>query len=54
MGSLILFFLGIASIITGIALAGMPADNGLPFLLFAVIDCFIDWVTLENAQRCGG
>ena len=36
MGNFILFFLGIASIITGVALwIGMPADNGLPFLLFA-------------------
>ena len=38
MGNFILFFLGIASIITGIALwLGMPADNGLPFLLFATL-----------------
>ena len=37
-GNFILFFIGIASIITGIALwIGMPADNGLPFLLFATL-----------------
>ena len=36
MGNFILFFIGIASIITGVALwLGMPADNGVPFLLFA-------------------
>ena len=38
MGNFILFFLGIASIITRIALwFGMLADNGLPFLLFATL-----------------
>ena len=38
MGNFILFFLGLASIITGVALwLGMPADNGIPFLLFAVL-----------------
>ena len=38
MGNFILFFIGIASIITGLALwLGMPADNGLPFLLFAAL-----------------
>jgi membrane protein implicated in regulation of membrane protease activity len=38
MGNFILFFLGIASIFTGVALwLGMPADNGLPFLLFATL-----------------
>ena len=38
MGNFILFFLGIASIFTGVALwLGMPANNGLPFLLFATL-----------------
>ena len=38
MGNFILFFLGLASIITGVALwLGMPADNGIPFLLFAAL-----------------
>jgi membrane protein implicated in regulation of membrane protease activity len=38
MGNFILFFLGVASIFTGVALwLGMPADNGIPFLLFAAL-----------------
>lgn len=38
MGNFILFFLGVASIITGVALwLGVPADNGIPFLLFAAL-----------------
>ena len=38
MGNFILFFLGVASIVTGVALwLGMPADNGIPFLLFAAL-----------------
>ena len=38
MGNFILFFLGVASIVTGVALwLGLPADNGIPFLLFAAL-----------------
>ena len=38
MGNFILFFLGVASIVTGVALwLGLPADNGVPFLLFAAL-----------------
>ena len=38
LGNFILFFLGLASIITGFALwLGMPADHGMPFLLFAAL-----------------
>ena len=36
MGNFILFFLGLAAAITGLALwLGMPAGNGTPFLVFA-------------------
>ena len=36
MGNFILFFLGLAAAITGLALwLGMPAGNGIPFLVFA-------------------
>ena len=38
MGNFILFFLGVASIVTGVALwLGLPADKGIPFLLFAAL-----------------
>ena len=50
MGNFILFFIGIASIITGIALwIGMPADNGLPFLLFATLS--IALIGLRSKMR---
>ena len=36
MGNFILFFLGLAAAMTGLALwLGMPAGNGMPFILFA-------------------
>ncbi|MEL0048916.1 MAG: NfeD family protein [Gammaproteobacteria bacterium] len=36
MGNFILFFIGLAAVITGIALwLGMPAGNGIPFMAFA-------------------
>ena len=36
MGNFILFFLGLAAVITGLALwLGLPAGNGFPFILFA-------------------
>ena len=36
MGNFILFFLGLAAALTGLAMwLGLPAGNGIPFLLFA-------------------
>ena len=41
MGNFILFFLGVASICVGGALwAGMPADGGMPYILFAALAVF--------------
>ena len=36
MGNFILFFLGLAAAMTGLSLwFGLPAGNGIPFILFA-------------------
>ena len=41
MGNFILFFLGVASICVGGALwVGMPADGGMPYILFAALAVF--------------
>lgn len=42
LGNFILFFLGLASALVGAALwLGLPNDNGLPFLLFAILAIFL-------------
>lgn len=38
MGNFILFFLGLAAALTGVALwVGLPAQNGIPYMLFAAL-----------------
>ena len=38
MGNFILFFLGLAAALTGVAMwMGLPADNGIPYMLFAAL-----------------
>ena len=38
MGNFILFFLGVAAALTGVALwVGLPAQNGIPYMLFAAL-----------------
>jgi len=38
MGNFILFFLGLAAALTGVAMwMGLPAENGIPYLLFAAL-----------------
>ena len=38
MGNFILFFLGVAAALTGVALwLGLPAQNGIPYMLFAAL-----------------
>ena len=38
MGNFILFFLGLAAALTGVAMwMGLPADSGIPYMLFAAL-----------------
>ena len=38
MGNFVLFFLGLAAALTGVAMwMGLPADNGIPYMLFAAL-----------------
>ena len=38
MGNFVLFFLGLAAALTGVARwMGLPADNGIPYMLFAAL-----------------